>query len=179
MWHDDAQFLRVRMPGMRNTLMGLALYENADGLLENLPGWSFMDWVKDGGQPFKGGVSPGGSPGEGVSALNNLQYLHALQSAAAVDEALGENHLAAHWREKADRLGKAIVAACWDDGRGILADTPKKDRFTEEGPLQRARTVSRDPRGHPLARAARVVLRRPCEGRGSRAHELLLRPLPL
>ena len=131
MWHDDAQFLRVRMPGMRNTLMGLALYENADGLLENLPGWSFMDWVKDGGQPFKGGVSPGGSPGEGVSALNNLQYLHALQSAAAVDAALGERHLAAHWREKADRLGKAIVAACWDAGRGILADTPKKDRFSE------------------------------------------------
>ena len=131
MWHDDAQFLRVRMPGMRNTLMGLALYENADGLLENLPGWSFMDWVKDNGQPFVGGVSPGGSPGQGVSALNNLQYLHALQSAAAVDAALGEKHLAAHWREKADRLGKAIVSACWDDGRGILADTPKKDRFSE------------------------------------------------
>ena len=131
MWHDDAQFLRVRMPGMRNTLMGLALYENADGLLENLPGWSFMDWVKDAGQPFVGGVSPGGSPGQGVSALNNLQYLHALQSAAAVDAALGEKHLAAHWREKADRLGKAIVAACWDGGRGILADTPKKDRFSE------------------------------------------------
>ena len=130
MWHDDAAFLRVRMPGVRNMLMGAALYENADGLLENLPGWSFMDWVA-GDQPFTGGVAPCGSPGEGVSSLNNLQYLLAMQSAAAVDEALGEKLLAAHWRAKVDRLGRAIVAAFWDNARGALSDTVRKDRFSE------------------------------------------------
>ncbi|MDO5318579.1 MAG: alpha-L-rhamnosidase C-terminal domain-containing protein [bacterium] len=130
MWHDDAAFLKARMPGVRNALMGLALYENAEGLLENLPGWSFMDWVRGAGA-FAGGVAPCGSPGEGVSALNNLQYLLALQSAAAVDAALGEASLAEHWRAKADRLGKALVAGFWDEGRGALADTLKKDRFSE------------------------------------------------
>ena len=130
MWHDDASFLKARMPGVRNALMGLALYENEEGLLENLPGWSFMDWVKGAGA-FKGGVAPCGNPGEGVSALNNLQYLLALQSAAAVDAALGETSLAAHWRAKAARLGKTLVAGFWDAGRGALADTKTKDRFSE------------------------------------------------
>ena len=130
MWHDDAAFLRQRMPGVRNALMGLSVYENAEGLLENLPGWSFMDWVK-GDQPFKGGVAPDGDVGQGVSALNNLQYLLALRGVAAVDEALGETHLAAHWRAKADKLGKTLVAKFWDAGRGVLADTVRHDRFSE------------------------------------------------
>jgi len=130
MWHDDAAFLRLRMPGVRSALMGLAVYENADGLLENLPGWSFMDWVEN-PQPFKTGVAPDGDVGQGVSALNNLQYLLALQSAAAVDAALGETHLAEHWRAKADRLGRTLVAKFWDAGRGVLSDTVRKDRFSE------------------------------------------------
>ena len=121
-WHDDAAFLRLRMPGVRNTLMGLAVYENAEGLLENLPGWSFMDWVT-GDQPFKTGVAPDGDVGQGVSALNNLQYLLALQSVAAVDAALGEDLLAAHWNRKAERLTRALFARFFDEGRGILADT--------------------------------------------------------
>jgi len=130
MWHNDAAFLRQRMPGVRNAVMGLGVYENAEGLLENLPGWSFMDWV-DGSQPFKVGVAPDGDVGQGVSALNNLQYLLALQSVAAVDAALGEKLLAEHWRTKAERLGKTLVARFWDEGRGVLADTIRKDRFSE------------------------------------------------
>ena len=130
LWHDDADFLRLRMPGARNALMNLALMENAEGLLENLPGWNFMDHVR-GEQPFKGGVAPCGAPGEGASALNNLQYLLALQSAAAVDAALGETHLAAHWNAKTGRLGNAILSRFWDEKRGILADNAAKDRFSE------------------------------------------------
>ena len=130
MWHDDAAFLRLRMPGVRNALMGLSTYENAEGLLENLPGWSFMDWVR-GDQPFKCGVAPDGDVHEGVSSLNNLQYLLALQSAAAVDAALGEKHLAEHWRTKAEALGRKLVAKFWDASRGILADNAAKSRFSE------------------------------------------------
>ena len=130
LWHDDADFLRLRMPGVRNALMGLAVYENAEGLLEDLPGWSFMDWVS-GAQSFPGGVAPGGDIGQGVSALNNLQYLLALQSAAAVDEALGERELAAHWRTRAERLGRTIVGKFWHVGRGVLADNAALDRFSE------------------------------------------------
>ena len=130
-WHDDADFLRHRLPGARASLMGLSLYENAEGLIANLPGWSFLDWVqgKDG---FPHGVAPDGESPR-PSALNNLQYLLALQSVAYADEAIGEKNFARQWREKADRLARAILATYWDASRGLLADTVAKDRFSEHG----------------------------------------------
>ena len=129
-WRNDAAFLKERMVGARQSLMGLSLFENADGLLEDLPGWSFMDWV-GGDQPFLHGIAPCGDIGQGVSSLNNLQYLLALQSAAEVDEAIGEPILAQHWRARAERLGRILVDKFWDDSRGLLSDTLDKKRFSE------------------------------------------------
>ena len=130
MWRDDLGFLRERMPGVRHALMGLAAFENKDGLLENLPGWSFMDWVR-GSQEFDIGVAPCGAPGQGVSSLNNLQYLLALQSAAAVDEAIGETGFAAIWSQRARRVSDAVLGRVWDDVSGMLADDTAKSRFSE------------------------------------------------
>ena len=36
------------MIGLRSMLEQFEPYVNQDGLLENLPGWSFMDWVPNG-----------------------------------------------------------------------------------------------------------------------------------
>ncbi|MGN0853834.1 MAG: hypothetical protein ACI4Q3_10745 [Kiritimatiellia bacterium] len=127
-WHDNAAWLKTRLPGLRNTLSGLALYANAEGLLENLPGWCFMDWCP---RRFNTGVAPCGGPGQGVSALNNLLYLLALQSAAETEAALGETEFAAAWRAKAQRLGQKILATFWDERRGLVADTVGKDVFSE------------------------------------------------
>ena len=128
-WHADAGWLRARAPGLHHTLHGLAFHENADGLLENLPGWSFMDWVPE--WDSSRGVAPSGGPGEGVSALNNLLYLHALQSVADVDEALGEPRFAAAWRDRADRVARAILDAFWCEERGMVADDASKTAFSE------------------------------------------------
>ena len=98
LWHDDLSFLRERMPGVRNALAGLGRYEDSDGLLADMPGWCFMDWVEDwpkSAPDFPTGVAPSGAPGHGASALENLLYLMALQSAEAVDSELGESEFAA------------------------------------------------------------------------------------
>ena len=134
MWRNDLSFLRERMPGVRNALVGLAKYENAEGLLENLPGWCFVDWVKDWAKEnpdFPTGCAPGGEPGKGVSALNNLMYLMAVQSAAAVDLAIGEGEFSAVWERKAKRLQDVLLARFWVEGRGLLSDTDAKDCFCE------------------------------------------------
>ena len=125
MWHDNAAWLKARLPGLNHTMFGLRAFENADGLLDRLPGWSFMDWVP----AWHAGIAPDGR--DGVSALNNLFYLLALQSAARVSAVSGDDALAAHWRAKAEKLGHTILATFWDGDRGMVADTVKKDRFSE------------------------------------------------
>ena len=71
-------------------------YLNRDGLLENLPGWPFMDWVPQ----WETGDAPDGA--NGISALNNLLYVYALQKSAEVEDSLGEPLLAQRLRAKAD-----------------------------------------------------------------------------
>ena len=129
--HADAAWLKARLPGMNHTLMGFSAYEGSDGLLRNLPGWSFMDWVPTWNRTLCGpGVAPDGD-GARPCALNNLFYLYAMRGAAQVEDAMGERDLAAHWRGKAEKLRSAILDAFWDDARGLVADTLKKDLYSE------------------------------------------------
>ena len=125
-WHGTNEWLRARLPGLRHTMSALASYENAEGLVEGLPGWSFMDWVSQ--WDFFGNAPDGR---RGLSAINNLLYVHALQSVARTEAALGEAAFAACWRAKAERTAQAIVRRFWSAERGMLADTAAKDKFSE------------------------------------------------
>ena len=127
--HTNRKWLKARLPGLRDTLSGFELYERAsDGLLVNLPGWSFMDWVPRDG--WGGGWAPGSRNG-GANAELNLFYLAALQGAAKVEEAFGNTHLAAHWLAKAAKLKPAIVKAFFDAKRGIFASDADHKVFSE------------------------------------------------
>ena len=131
MWHDDAEWLRIRVPGMRRTLSALALHEDADGILRDLPGWNFLDWVAE--NPFKtGSWAPGSLVGSKErGSILTLFWILALQSAAAVERALGDGAMAAYWEAKAARVGEAVVRVFWDETRGMIADTDAKDHFSE------------------------------------------------
>lgn len=126
LWHGTNAWLKARLPGLRQTMSAIAMCENADGLVEGLPGWSFMDWVPE-WDTF--GNAPEGR--RGLSALNNLQYIAALQSAAKTEAALGDAAMAAYWSAKAHRTGEAVVRHFWSEERGMLADTVRKDCFSE------------------------------------------------
>ena len=126
--HANREWLRARLPGMRDTLHGFELYEREDGIIHKLPGWSFMDWVTSG--EWYGGWAPGSRDG-GANAEMNLFYLAALQGAAKIEDAFGNRHLAAHWREKAAKLKPAIVKQFFDEGRGLFASDAAKKSFAE------------------------------------------------
>jgi len=127
-WHADRAWLAQQMPGMVQTMEGLRRFENADGLIENLPGWCFMDWAD---WP-KGAKSPGEGPEAGkLSALENLFYVMALDSAARVARACGEPELAAVFRARKARTAAAVRATFWDESRGGFADGPDKRNFSE------------------------------------------------
>ena len=126
--HSDREWLKARLPGLRKSMAGMEYYENSDGLLENIPGWNFMDWVVgwDGD-----GTAPGCRFGDGVNAELNLYWNLAMRSAALTERALGNELQAKYWEEKSEKLKQAIVKAFWDEKRGILADTPAKKDFSE------------------------------------------------
>lgn len=125
-WRSDRAWLKARLPGIEAALAGLRRYENADGLLVGLPGWSFTDYTPD----WFEGISPDGK--FGLSAMNSLQYVNSLRNAAVVAEAFGETALAAVWRSRADRTSDAVIRMFWNEKRGLLSDTVRHDAWSEQ-----------------------------------------------
>jgi hypothetical protein len=120
----DPAWLKAKALGLRSLLSGVAYYENADGLIANLPGWSFIDWVPS----WKTGNAPDGSA---LNAPNNLFYLHALLASAEIEEALGEPLLARRCRDKAATVSAALQKTFWNEARGLLADDTRQSLFSE------------------------------------------------
>ncbi len=124
--HDDPATLRARFPGLCHTLMGMEAFTNADGLLGRTPGWNFVDWVAE----WAEGIPPDGDSAR-PNAEINLQYLHAILSGVRSAEALNETHLAAHWRERAERLRAAIRGAFWCPDRALFASDTAHTAFSQ------------------------------------------------
>ena len=124
--HDNKPNLLARLPGLNHTLLGMTLFERPDGLLGRTPGWNFVDWVAE----WPNGVPPDGDD-DRPNAEINLEYLHAILSAAIAEEAVGETALAAHWRAKADRLRAAIRAAFWCPDKALFASSLAHDAFSQ------------------------------------------------
>ena len=90
------------------------------------PWWSFVDWATD----FPAGVPP--LEPDGASAAITLQLVGALRDAAALEQAFGDAHRADVYRTKAQAAADAVYRLCWDEGRGMVADRPSKDRFSQQ-----------------------------------------------
>lgn len=125
LWRDDAAFVRDRMCGVRAVLDAFTSYINADGLLQALPGWNFVDWVPawDAGMPADADF--------GISGIINWHLVYTLRLAAELEEAFGEPEFAAHDRRVADRMTAAIGRAFWDEQRGLYADDLAHAHFSE------------------------------------------------
>lgn len=125
-WHRNDAWIKARFPGAMNTLLAMRRQENADGLLENVIGSPFVDWVSEWGEdPIPVGT------GDGPGALVNLYYIHAMRSVAELAATVGEPELADYWRTKAARTGRKVVERFWDAGKGLLADDVGHRKFSE------------------------------------------------
>lgn len=120
----DKSWLKAKVLGLRSLMAGVAYYERDDGLIENLPGWSFIDWVPT----WDRGIAPNGTK---LNVHNNLFYIQALQASAEIEAALGEPLLAKRLRDKAAKCGESLQKVFWDEGRGMLADEPEHKHFSE------------------------------------------------
>ncbi|NLF39490.1 alpha-L-rhamnosidase [bacterium] len=128
-WRNDAEFVKARMIGLRAMLEHFEPYINGDGLLEALPGWSFMDWVNE----WDTGYTPTGR--FGVCSVVNLLFVLALRSAAELEDWAGEPLLARRLRERARRIAARVVKLFWNEKRGLIADDPDQKHFSEHAQI--------------------------------------------
>jgi alpha-L-rhamnosidase len=126
LYRDDPAFVRQQLPGTRTVLDWFLDRRLPNGLLGRLPWWNFVDWATD----FAGGVPPEEPDGE--SAAITLQMVGALREAAELEAALGDGHRASVYAESARRAAEAVFRLCWNEDRGLVADRPSKDRFSQQ-----------------------------------------------
>jgi len=98
-----------------------------NGLLGNLPWWNFIDWS------WPNGIPPGNDAGG--SSVVSLEYVLALKQAAEMEEANGYPDVAKQHRAAAEEVSRAIMKLCWNPARGMLADSPKQDAFSQHATI--------------------------------------------
>ncbi|NJB84289.1 hypothetical protein GGR26_000034 [Lewinella marina] len=125
MYGADREFVQEQLFGARQVMDYFAGFQAADGSLVNLPNWSFTDWVEE----WPRGIPPMGPRGQ--SAILDLQLLLAYQNAEALERELGMAAFAEQYRNRAEQLATTIQAKYWNAGRGLYADTPEHDTYSQ------------------------------------------------
>lgn len=126
MYSDDAAFMKSMLPGVRAVLEYFASVEKPDGRLGPLHWWPYVDWTP----VWPGGVPP--ASGNGDSALNDLQLMLAYQWASEMEDKLGSATLFVQDRAAAQDLRRIIRESYFDPARGLIADTPAKQEFSQQ-----------------------------------------------
>jgi len=125
-YRDDPAFVKRQLPGTRTVLDFYLAHQREDHLVGYVPWWSFIDWTG----PFAAGVPP--QDDNGGSTSITLQMANALREAADLEAALGDRARAAVYRQAAQKAVDAVVRLCWDESKGLVADTLAQKQFSQQ-----------------------------------------------
>jgi hypothetical protein len=124
MYRPDRKFVEELLPGTRAVLEWFLAKQRPDGMLSSIPGWVFIDWVRD-VEKFPP------EDEEGRSAIVTLQLVSALEAAADLEQTLGDSVLAQRYRRQARAGRDGVYKLCWDPRFGLLTDNPRKDSYSQ------------------------------------------------
>jgi hypothetical protein len=124
LYRPDPEPVRSWLSGTRTVLAWFAAHEQPDGLLRELPWWSFVDWVSSGTIPTY--------DAHGESCVTTLEYLGALGEAADLEQALGDPLLASQYQARAAHVRTGLFDKCWSTSRGLVADNPDQKNFSQQ-----------------------------------------------
>ncbi len=127
MYGKDTDFIRHKLPGMRQVLEYFKGYQLADGSLKDVPNWLFTDWVT--APEWESGAGPVGK--DGTSALLDFQLLLAYQTAADLERNIGMPAYATVYESAARQLKTTIQNKYWDAKTMRFADRAEKDLFSQ------------------------------------------------
>jgi len=125
MYRADTEFVRTKLAGTRSVLDWFAKYEQPDGLLRQLPWWSFIDWVQD-----KQVIPTYSASGE--SCVTTLEYLGALGEAAELETSVGDPLFASRYQGRAAHVRAGLSANCWSASHSLIADNPDQKNFSQQ-----------------------------------------------
>jgi hypothetical protein len=129
-YRGDAEFLRPYLPAAREQVDWFARQRRPDGMPRRIEYWPFFDWVTT----WHGGDAP--QDDGGGSSLFALLAARACGWMASLERFCGHKPLAAHWRMLASELIQATMRACWDQTRGLLADTSSRRSYSEHAQVE-------------------------------------------
>ena len=127
MLNDDSTFVKSMIPGIQETLNWFRNRIDSSGMLGPVEWWDFVDWTYSKG--WDNGNPPAAHTGN--SAILSLQYVYTLEKAAVVFDAYKMADMAVEYRNLADKIKNAVFSTCFDSNKGLIADSPEKNTFSQ------------------------------------------------
>ncbi len=125
MLRGDAEFLAQFEMGIKNVIEWYTQRLQPNGLLGPLEWWNDVDWSPG----FPNGVPPGIE--QGNSALFTLHLAYTAQHAAELFKYIGKDELVTTYETLAQNLKKAAKAQCYQTERGLFAETPAMQHYSQ------------------------------------------------
>ena len=130
---DDPEFVRQQLPAVREVLRYFDEHSDPQtGSYRVSEWWNFVDWIEEWGTDNITGL--GGVPpldAQRNSAIIDLQHVYTLQQAAELMSALGDEHYAEIYRERAQRIRSHVKDSSWSTERRMLADNSRQETFSQ------------------------------------------------
>jgi len=127
MLNDDSTLVKSMIPGMQETLNWFKNRLDSSGMLGPVEWWDFVDWTYSKG--WDNGNPPAAHTGN--SSILSLQYVYTLEKAADVFDSYNMHEMAVEYRNLADKIKKAVFDKCFDSNKGLIADSPEKNTFSQ------------------------------------------------
>lgn len=124
-YRDDQPFVEKYLIPMEAILKWFEYrLDGNTGMLGKTGYWNFVDWS----------FSPKGIPAGGMdgnSSILSLQYVYALEQAAAIFAFFRQQQKADYYGALAGKIKKSVYGHCFDTARKLLADSPEKKSFSQ------------------------------------------------
>ena len=124
-FESEQEFRQLRS-SVRSMHIALAEYVSERDLLENLPGWSFVDWCIewDTGVPAENSMS--------CSSVFSLHYLLSLRAAIELEEFLPERNggLKSWYQDMYDRVAASLLKHFWSEEEALFSDDFERKHFS-------------------------------------------------
>lgn len=125
MYRNDPEFLRQFIPGIKSVIDWFYIRVDETGMVTDLKWWNFTDWTIN----FPSGIPQGAD--DGYSANISLQFVKTLKHAQAVFNYFNLKHEVKTYQTLSDRIKKSVLKNCFDKEKGLIAETPDKNQFSQ------------------------------------------------